>query len=252
MEAQDFESWRDFESFATTVRERSRYVLSDDCKRFVDAVRYTALRRMRTLDEGTSFWRAQIHHELQAVTGAEEPEFGPTHLYDRFVPALPERMMPKKDQATEGRVNPKGIPCLYLASTKETAMSEMRPWMDTVLTVAEFKLKQSVIVIDVTQPEPSGVPRWEMEPEECAWQEIGEAFSEPVSRSDEVADYAPTQYLAEVFKDALFGGILYRSRVAKDGINLALFNPDDAMVTECSLFEVSSIEFKFAECLRFK
>ncbi len=31
-----------------------------------------------------------------------------------------ERMKPRKDRAQEGRVNPKGIPCLYVATDAET------------------------------------------------------------------------------------------------------------------------------------
>lgn len=35
------------------------------------------------------------------------------------------RMKPLPDQAYEGRVNPKGIPSLYFATTREVAMSEV-------------------------------------------------------------------------------------------------------------------------------
>src|ERR1039458_6332974 len=36
-------------------------------------------------------------------------------------------MKPKPEKAKEGRVNPKGIPCLHLATHEDTAMSEVRP-----------------------------------------------------------------------------------------------------------------------------
>ena len=38
-------------------------------------------------------------------------------------------MKPLERIALEGRTNPKGIPYLYLSSKKETAMSEVRPWI---------------------------------------------------------------------------------------------------------------------------
>ena len=39
-----------------------------------------------------------------------------------------QRMKPKTDAAKEGLVNPKGIPCLYVATDETTAISEVRPW----------------------------------------------------------------------------------------------------------------------------
>ena len=34
------------------------------------------------------------------------------------------------DKAREDRASPRGIPYLYLSNRKETALSEVRPWLD--------------------------------------------------------------------------------------------------------------------------
>lgn len=57
-------------------------------------------------------------------------------------------MKPQPRRAREGRVNPNGIPCLYLADTKETAMAEMRAWLGTPITVSQFELVRDISIVD--------------------------------------------------------------------------------------------------------
>ena len=58
----------------------------------------------------------------------------------------------------------------------------------------------------------------------AVWSAINEAFSRPVTRSDDVAEYAPTQLLAEAFRTRLGrDGRLYGSNLGK-GKNIALFD----------------------------
>src|SRR3546814_9987253 len=54
---------------------------------------------------------------------------------------LPERMRPLADRATEGRANPKGIPMLYLCSSKDAAMSEVRPWLGSMVSLGHFEIR---------------------------------------------------------------------------------------------------------------
>ncbi len=64
------------------------------------------------------------------------------------VPHSRERMKPLKDRAPEGRINPKGIPCLYLATERDTALSEVRPWIGSLNSVGQFKTSRNLVVID--------------------------------------------------------------------------------------------------------
>ena len=59
--------------------------------------------------------------------------------------------------------------------------------------------------------------------ESNSWYVLNEAFSLPVFQAEDVADYAPTQYIAEAFRAAGHGGIMYTSQVG-DGKNIALFD----------------------------
>ncbi|MFL6450471.1 MAG: RES domain-containing protein [Bryobacteraceae bacterium] len=58
---------------------------------------------------------------------------------------------------------------------------------------------------------------------------MSQAFSTPVTRDGSLADYAPTQILAELFKLKGYDGIRHKSLLNEGkGTNLALFDIDSA------------------------
>jgi hypothetical protein len=164
-------------------------------------------------------------------------------------------MKPLADRAKEGRASPVGIPVLYLATERDTALSEMRPGRATIMTVAEFTLVRDCRLVDcsVGSLGASIWPRYSTEPpppvrEQSVWTDIDLAFALPVNLADDVADYAPTQIVAELFKQHGYDGIKYRSSVG-GGHNIALFDlaaadPDPASLR---LFQPEKIEFTFKD-----
>lgn len=82
--------------------------------------------------------------------------------------------------------------------------------------------------------------------EQSVLNHIDKAFAKPVNPSDDIADYVPTQIIAELFKSEGFDGITYRSSLG-DGHNIALFDLDVAELINCFLFEVKSVKFNFDE-----
>jgi hypothetical protein len=77
------------------------------------------------------------------------------------------------------------------------------------------------------------------------WWSLNQAFSEPVTRTDDAADYAPTQVLAEVFRTSGCDGIVYRSKLGK-GKNVAVFDLSAELVN-CELHHVKGVTFNFSE-----
>ena len=152
-----------------------------------------------------------------------------------------ERMKPEPEKAKEGRINPKGIPCLYLATHQDTAMSEVRPWHEARISLARFELTQAVVLVDCSQEFPNDPTNEEAR----NWYWIGEAFSRPVTSSDDVSDYAPTQILAEAFRQRWYDGIIYNSGLNNDGKNVALFDLSHANVKERFLYTLSDISYYF-------
>jgi hypothetical protein len=90
------------------------------------------------------------------------------------------------------------------------------------------------------EPEPS-------ERERSVWTNIDLGFAEPVNRSDDVADYAPTQIIAELFKRAGYDCVKYRSALSEEGHNLALFDLTSAEpdLNSCTLFCPTKVNFEF-------
>lgn len=237
-----------YKQFAEHVMHRSRYVLDDDSRAFVDNVLRLANNKRKAYRAGKVFHRAQIAHTVTAKGASDRA----------LRPADKKRMTPLPDRAKEGRVNPKGIPCLYVASDAETAISEVRPWVGAYVSIAMFTLRRDVTLVDCTISTLStlelmdrlrrSLERTREHTEEDAaskqeslWFEINHAFSEPVSASDDVAEYAPTQVLAENFREHGYDGILYRSALAKGGLNLALFDRSAAKCGMCSLCVVTNL-----------
>jgi hypothetical protein len=53
--------------------------------------------------------------------------------------------------------------------------------------------------------------------EMIAWAELNDAFSEPVTASHNLAEYAPTQIVAEPFKTIGHDGVIYKSGLDSHG-----------------------------------
>jgi len=77
------------------------------------------------------------------------------------------------------------------------------------------------------------------------WQDINTAFSQPVTRNDDVAEYAPTQILAEAFRIAGYDGIVYGSKHGS-GKTVAIFDLAAAERANCHLYTVEGVSLKFS------
>ena len=237
-----FKSSRDYRNFEKAVRQDFRYIRSDENKKFLKTVLETSKLRKVTLKERSICWRAQIGHGWRKeVYNDGEIKVECCHP--------PSRMKPLRNEASEGRANPRGIRCLYLATTKKIAISEVRPWIGSYISVAQFRLCRRLEIINCSYNQ-SYSKIWLEEPppeevEEVVWSDIGQAFSAPTIRRDNVADYAATQILAELFKKAGYDSIVYRSNFGEDGYNIALFDIEAAKLINCCLFQVKGVDVKF-------
>lgn len=231
-----------FLEFHREVSLRRRYLRSASGEQFLRAVAATCKDRIMKISQRETFWRAQVGHQWIVEAEFKRRTRGPH----------PEtRMRPLQDRAFEGRVNPKGIPCLYLATTREVAMSEVRPWLGSVVTVARFRVERELAVVDCSVFHGSEVPQIDSpttaDIEKAVWAHIDHAFSRPVTRSDNTAEYVATQILAEVFRSEGYDGIIYKSAFSAEGYNIALFDLGCARQIDSSIFEVVNANFEFEE-----
>jgi RES domain len=247
----EFESWNQYSKFAHYVMRKARHVLDEKNQAFVQTVVETSLKRKSIVKKGALLWRAQIGHDWRV----EEIKDEDGNVIDGFEvpePFRPRRMTPLADRASEGRVNAKGIPCFYFSTDMDTAMTEVRPWIGSHVSVSQFVILRELSVVDCSdvagqwsfldfgdeEPTPEKV-------EESVWGCINEAFSKPVTRTEDVAEYAPTQVLAEVFQRAGFDGIIYGSKLGT-GKTVAVFDLEAAELANCHLYEVDAVNIKFS------
>ena len=223
-----------FQKFQNEAMRRRRYFWSRASAEFLRAVAATSRLRLKKIPAGQQYWRAQLGHQM---------EFDKESGEQVLSPHPEERMRPFADRAIEGRVNPKGIPCLYFATTPEVAMTEVRPWIGSTISLAAFETTRDLKLVDCAQS-PSSKAKDRIE--DAVWREINEAFAEPIVRSDTTGDYAATQILAEVFKVEGADGVIYKSAFLETGLNLALFDLECAKLIGTSLFKVEKATFKFA------
>lgn len=240
----EFKSWRDFREFEQATKNQARYVRAPEVEAFLNTVLQTTEKRVEVIAKDQILWRAQLGCDWEPIY--EENEY----IDDGPTPHPPERMKPLSGRANEGRANPKGIPYLYLATNRDTALAEVRPWLGSYISVGQFKTLRELRLVNCTTGQ-NGFLVYPKEPsaekrEESVWTDIDRAFARPVTPSDDIADYAPTQIIAELFKANSFDGVAYRSSLG-DGHNIALFDLDMAKLVRCSLFEVKSISFEFQE-----
>lgn len=237
-----FKSWRSYWEFRHAVKNKFRFILDDKSKDFLKALEDTCTSRIQTIPISDSLWRAQIGCDYQ-----------PLYQEDIHVDDLPihfpyKRMKPLSNSASEGRANPKGMPYLYVATDKETAMSEVRPSLGAILSVGEFKPTRELKVINFSVhqgkmkfflQEPDETKR-----DEVVWTHMDNAFSIPTSNNDIHSDYVPTQIIAELIKSLGYDGIAYKSSLAS-GHNIALFDLESATISECNIYKVNKVNYGF-------
>ena len=156
---------------------------------------------------------------------------------------------PPKRTASHGRANPAGIPYLYLGSTAETAVAEVRPHPGEIVCVAEFQIESELQLVDLRNPR-SLISPFLLSDESVLAQlrsgdikfleSLGQSLAVPIIPTAAAIDYTTSQYLCEFIKKCGYRGVVYNSSVSK-GMNLALFDPDKATVGETTEYEITEV-----------
>jgi hypothetical protein len=252
----EFAHWDSYSRFARYVNTVNRYILSEEQRTFLDTVLETIKGRDGELKEGYVFYRAQLGIDLCDRTDSDGNWIG-----EDIWGFGASRMKPLTDRAREGRANSSGIPVLYVGTTVKTAISEVRPWIGADVSVAVCKLLRPLRTLDLSlghgQSSLSGAilrhvlggrEPTALEKEKAVWIEIDNAFSTPVTQSDDRADYAPTQILAELFRSVGYDAIAYKSHFGDNdkqlGYNIAIFDLSAVEIVSCAPYQVKAIQIE--------
>jgi len=222
-------SWREF---AETIKFENRY-FNDIFNK--DALASFLTYSVKTYHAGTQMYRARICKE---ISGYPKEEVG----------------APPKDKRSGGRVNPEGVGILYLSSTRETALYEVRSAVHDFVTIGQFILKNDIKVVDLTHlnmispvlfAEPEDLIRYAAN-QRCL-KDIGNEISKPMRRSDSPLEYIPTQMISEFIKSANYAGVQYASTMTKDGVNLAVFDESCFECVSVSVCTIDELTYRYSE-----
>lgn len=159
--------------------------------------------------------------------------------------AINEMGIPPADKAKSGRANPVGIPYFYLASTKRTAMAEVRPGVLDKVTICEFRSTDTLQVVDLGRTRSiSPFKLGEGIQDYILYLKFIEILSSKLSRpihpNKSELEYIPLQYLCEFIKNNGYEGVTYKSSVG-EGYNLAAFSDSKFRGISVDNYEISAI-----------
>ncbi|WP_124069785.1 RES family NAD+ phosphorylase [Filibacter tadaridae] len=149
-------------------------------------------------------------------------------------------MSPPKHLVSEGRINPKGIPYLYLADNLETAITEVRPYKGKEVSVAIVKINKDIRISSFNNATFHGKTLFEQFRLYSLTNIVNEELSTPVDEEVKYFNYIPTQYVAELAKSLHFEGLAYSSALEK-GINYCLFNQEKASWVSSRLYKAKQV-----------
>ncbi|MCT3763305.1 RES family NAD+ phosphorylase [Chryseobacterium sp. PTM-20240506] len=158
---------------------------------------------------------------------------------------------PPNSKASDGRANPKGISYLYLSNDIKTALFEVRANLYDYISVAKFKLKENLQVINLSSKVIDIFTFLDNDllEEQIIHQpfisRLEQELAKPHRKSDSELDYLPTQYISELIKSMGFDGIEFKSAQNPDGYNLAIFHPGKFDVISVEVVEVTNLDIEY-------
>lgn len=155
---------------------------------------------------------------------------------------------PPVNLAEAGRANRQGISHLYLASNKDTAISEVRPAPGNYVSTGIFESKKELTLIDLRFIDLS---IYYKNDEDFTmfklFRDLATELSFPVLPSER-NKYLMTQFLSDTIRKLGYDGLMFTSSIS-DGDNYVCFYPDEFeyIKDSSSLVKVTQMTFKFKD-----
>jgi len=243
-DAPTFDSPFDYLHFLDRLRAGQRFFRPPEDERFFAALAHTAKKRIKTLQKGQNLARAQLGCDTRERHIDEEI------VVEDEIPFSLERMRPLPRSKSAGRLQPIGKSVLYLSTTVDTSIAEVRPWVGAFVSVARFETSRDLRVVDCRNDENFLNIRLdnqytEEQLEDGIWSWINRDLAWPVDPSDPHISYLHTQIIGEFLHSQGYDGIAFKSSLNSDGTNFALFDLSAADPIACNLFKVKGVDFKF-------
>lgn len=226
-----------WQNYKKALQTKNFYLLEEDAKEYFTKVLFEL--RLDIQIE-TVFSRARIgYKEITKKINSSEVK-----VKEAF--SKKDLSAPPIFKSSAGRANRQGVSYLYLASTKETAIGEIRPHPGHYVSVGKFKNNETINVVDLRFINLMNYYRYPEELELFKFlRDISEELSIPIL-PEEKENYLVTQFISDIIRQIGFDGILFNSSLS-DGYNLVAFNNDkfSFISSSQSLIKIKKVEFKY-------
>jgi len=233
----DFEAGFRWEEFCCHLKSVNRFFpggKNDPQNDPTHVIKKMILLMTKAIHPGEIFYRSRV---------------SPSNVSPKFYMSS-ELNAPPPEDTRNNRISPKGIPVLYMADSEKTAIAEARPWVGTIVSIAAFKAVRDLKIVDFSVLDPFNHPFQNSDIAALRMYKyiatiLNRAFSTPVSSSDSLFEYLPTQYIASLIKNEGIDGIRYRSSVHVNGKNMALFDCEACIaIGSPTYFEIEKVNYK--------
>lgn len=202
----------DWGAFKEALLHKNRFFNDIDTDLLIQVLGWSKV----ILDTKKQYYRARIVNSFDEVSKVKDMLIPPIDILDR----------------SEGRLNPRGIGMLYVTTSSETALKEIRASFNDKVVLASGYLNKNVNVIDlseVTRLSPFRMLNSKMLYVYQLNKDIVRAMvndlEKPVRTNRVGLEYIPTQFISSLIQK-YYDGIKYRSTMVNNEkeYNLALFN----------------------------
>lgn len=202
--------------------------------------RFRSLRRdVEATVDGQTLVRARLGYEARSleVDVSGRPGYRPFSGKDIHAPPPP--------LASAGRLNRPGVSFLYLASDAQTAVAEVRPHPDHLVSVGDFTQVRACRIADFRKVNLRQYCHSDEDLSTFAFlHTIERDFATPVI-PEERSRYLLGQLIADVLRQLGFEGIAYRSSIAQ-GTNFCFFDPAsfEYVAKSARLMRITSLHYE--------
>ena len=230
-----------WEQYTKELQEVNYYELEEHAKETFEKI-LDGLRHTLAID--MVFHRARIGYEIKK----ESTNLG-TNTIDIKIPFKGQQISsPPILRANPGRANRQGVSFLYLASTEETALGEVRPHPGHYVSVSKFNSIVKLHVADLRLIDLEKYYKSEDLLESFKLlRDLSDELSIPIL-PEEKQNYIVTQFITDIVRQLGFDAILYNSSVT-NGYNVVAFDPRKFSneSQDSTLIKISSVSFTYKQ-----
>lgn len=158
-------------------------------------------------------------------------------------------MQPPREKTFAMRANYERIPYLYCNTKPYGAMSEIRPYIDAKISLAEIKTLENLKCLNLSYSTDKSCADDSAFTEKCVsfLVHISSLFKKPVEYGENEYDYYPTQRIAEFIKNLGYDGIMYNSAMFPLSKNLCIFNYGKCEAVSSRIYTTTGLTYDFIQ-----